>query len=103
MYLFQEKNPMVIKALILFPIISLLIIIFIKYTVPTKHIMICHAILMLLEDIAKNSKLLDKDLWENLLKFILAINNAVLALPYNKGKYLNVILFLILICLNYFR
>ena len=56
------------------------------FLVPTKHSMICHAVLILLEDIAKNSKLLSNDLWENLLKFILAINNAVLSLPYIKGK-----------------
>jgi hypothetical protein len=58
------------------------------FLVPTKHSMICHAVLVLLEDIAKNSKMINNDLWENLLKFILAINNAVLALPYNKGMSL---------------
>jgi hypothetical protein len=63
-----------------------------KILVPTKHSMICHAVLILLEDIAKNSKMLNNDLWENLLKFILSINNAVLSLPYNKGKIIKEVL-----------
>lgn len=46
----------------------------------------CHGVLILLEEIAKNSKLLNRDLWENFLKFIIAINDAVLAPPYNKGS-----------------
>jgi hypothetical protein len=54
--------------------------------------MICHAVLILLEDIAKNSKMLNNDLWENLLKFILSINNSVLSLPYNKGKIIKKVL-----------
>jgi hypothetical protein len=38
-----------------------------------------------MESIAKDSKLLKRDLWEEFLKFFLAINNAVLAPPFNKG------------------
>ncbi len=49
--------------------------------------MMCHGVLVLLEEIAKDSKLLNRDLWDEFLKFNLAINNAVLSLPYNKGKF----------------
>ena len=55
---------------------------------PTKHIMMCHAVLILLESIAKHSKYLKKDhLWEDFLKFLLAINDAVLSPPFNKGNH----------------
>lgn len=54
---------------------------------PTKHIMMCHAVLVLIESIAKDSKLLTRELWEEFLKFFLAINEAVLAPPFNKSKY----------------
>ena len=54
---------------------------------PTKHIMMCHAVLILIESIAKDSKLLKRDLWEDFLKFFLAINDAVLAPPFNKDDF----------------
>jgi hypothetical protein len=54
---------------------------------PTKHIMMCHGVLMLIESIAKDSKLLKRDLWEDFLKFFLAINDAVLAPPFNKDDF----------------
>lgn len=54
---------------------------------PTKHIMMCHGVLILIESIAKDSKLLKKDLWEDFLKFFLAINDAVLAPPFNKEDF----------------
>lgn len=53
----------------------------------TKHIMMCHGVLMLIETIAKDSKLLKRDLWEDFLKFFLAINDAVLAPPFNKDDF----------------
>ena len=52
---------------------------------PTKHIMMCHGVLILIENIAKDSRLLKRELWEELLKFFLAINEAVLAPPFNKA------------------
>jgi hypothetical protein len=54
---------------------------------PTKHIMMCHGVLILIESIAKDSKLLRRELWEDFLKFFLAINDAVLAPPFNKGIF----------------
>lgn len=56
-------------------------------TAPTKHIMMCHGVLILIEGIAKDSKLLKRDLWEDFLKFFLAINDAVLAPPFNKDDF----------------
>jgi hypothetical protein len=53
---------------------------------PTKHVMMCHGVLMLIESIAKDSKFLRRELWEDFLKFFLAINDAVLAPPFNKGN-----------------
>ena len=58
---------------------------------PTKHIMMCHGVLMLIESIAKDSKLLDRDLGEELLKFLLAINNAVLSPPFQKEDFCNIL------------
>lgn len=55
--------------------------------IPTKHIMMCHGVLVLLEEIAKNSKQLNRDLWDNLLKFMLAINNVVLSQIYQKEDF----------------
>jgi hypothetical protein len=55
-------------------------------SVPTKHIMICHGVLTLIESVAKDSKLLRRDLWEEILDFFLAINDAVLSPPFNKRK-----------------
>ena len=49
--------------------------------------MLCHGVLIVIESISKDSKLLKRDLWEEFLKFVLAINDAVLAPPFNKGKY----------------
>jgi hypothetical protein len=57
------------------------------FNAPTKHIMMCHGVLMLIESIAKDSKLLKRDLWEDFLKFFLAINDAVLAPPFNKDDF----------------
>lgn len=54
---------------------------------PTKHIMMCHGVLILIEGIAKDSRLLKRDLWEDFLKFFLAINDAVLAPPFNKDDF----------------
>ncbi|CAF0795146.1 unnamed protein product [Brachionus calyciflorus] len=54
---------------------------------PTKHVMMCHGVLVLIETIAKDSKLLDSDLWEEFLKFFLAINNAVLSPPFQKDDF----------------
>jgi hypothetical protein len=42
---------------------------------------------MLIETIAKDSKLLKRDLWEDFLKFFLAINDAVLSPPFNKDDF----------------
>ena len=42
---------------------------------------------MLIETIAKDSKHLKRDLWEDFLKFFLAINDAVLAPPFNKDDF----------------
>ncbi len=50
----------------------------------TKHIMMCHGVLMLIETIAKDSKLLQQELWEDVLKLLLAINDSVLSQPFNK-------------------
>jgi hypothetical protein len=55
--------------------------------VPTKHIMMCHGVLILIEGIAKDSRLLQRDLWEDFLKFFLAINDAVLAPPFGKDDF----------------
>jgi hypothetical protein len=54
---------------------------------PTKHIMMCHGVLILIEGIAKDSKLMKRDLWEEFLKFFLAINDAVLSPPFNKDDF----------------
>ena len=58
---------------------------------PYKHIIMCHGVLILIETIAKDSKLLNRDLWEEVLKFFLAINDAVLAPPFNKGNLISFI------------
>ncbi len=47
----------------------------------------CHGVLMLIETIAKDSKLMKRDLWEDFLKFFLAINDAVLAPPFIKDDF----------------
>merc|ERR1719468_268714 len=47
----------------------------------------CHGVLKFIETIAKDSKLLKRDLWEDFLKFFLAINDAVLAPPFNKDDF----------------
>lgn len=54
---------------------------------PTKHIMMCHGVLILIEGIAKDSPFLKRDLWEDFLKFFLAVNDAVLAPPFNKDDF----------------
>ena len=43
--------------------------------------------MILIETIAKDSKLLKRDLWEDFLKFFLAINDSVLAPPFNKDDF----------------
>jgi len=53
----------------------------------TKHIMMCHGVLMLIETIAKDSKLLQQELWEDVLKLLLAINDSVLSQPFNKDDF----------------
>lgn len=53
----------------------------------TKHIMMCHSVLVLIETIAKDSKLLEQDLWEDVLKWLLAINDSVLSQPFNKEDF----------------
>ncbi len=47
----------------------------------------CHGVLMLIETIAKDSKLMKRDLWEDFLKFFLAINDIVLAPPFTKDDF----------------
>ena len=46
----------------------------------------CHGVLVLIENITKDSKLLQRDLWEDILKFFLAINDVVLSPPSIKGS-----------------
>ena len=57
----------------------------------TKHIMMCHGVLILIESIAKDSKLMQRDLWEEFLKFFLAINDAVLSPPFNREDFSEVL------------
>jgi hypothetical protein len=47
--------------------------------------MMCHGVLVLIENITKDSKLLQRDLWEDILKYFLAINDVVLSPPSIKG------------------
>jgi hypothetical protein len=51
------------------------------------HIRMCHTVLKLIEVIAIDSNPLKKELWEDFLKFFLAINDVVLAPPFNEHDF----------------
>lgn len=50
-----------------------------------RQAMLCHRALRILENIAKESQSLTRELWESMLKFLLAITDTLLAPPREKG------------------
>ncbi|KAF6019368.1 RALGAPB [Bugula neritina] len=52
-----------------------------------RQAMLCHRALRMLETIAKESNLLNRELWEAILKFLLATTDTLLAPPREKVKW----------------
>ena len=48
--------------------------------------MLCHRVLRRVQDVVQQSTVMDRDTWEALLAFLLAINDALLAPPTLKGE-----------------
>lgn len=46
-----------------------------------RQAVLCHRVLRTLKQIANDSKILDRETWECLLLFLIAINDNLLALP----------------------
>lgn len=55
-----------------------------------RQAMLCHRALRMVENIAKESHALTRELWESMLKFLLAITDTLLAPPKEKGKQIEV-------------
>lgn len=50
-----------------------------------KQAVLCHRVLRRIQDVAQQSQSIDRETWESLLAFLLAINDALLAPPAVKG------------------
>ena len=50
--------------------------------------MLCHRVLRRVQDVAKESQILERETWESLLGFLLASNDALLSPPTVKGSIL---------------
>lgn len=61
-------------------------VIFLAIDQVCKQALLCHRALKMLENIAKESQALTRELWESMLKFLLAITDTLLAPPKEKGK-----------------
>ena len=61
-----------------------------------RQAVLCHRVLRTVQYAAIESLLLKKDTWDALLKFLLSINDTLLAPPSQAGKFLSNFL-------NYFR
>jgi hypothetical protein len=50
-----------------------------------KQAVLCHRVLRRVQDVVQQSQIMDRETWEALLAFLLAINDALLAPPTVKG------------------
>ena len=57
-----------------------------------KQAVLCHRVLRTVQTAAENSRIMNRDTWECLLKFLLGINNTLLAPPIHKGTAIIVLL-----------
>ena len=57
-----------------------------------RQAVLCHRVLRTVQSAALESLLLKKDTWDALLKFLLSINDTLLAPPSQAGKLLSIFL-----------
>jgi hypothetical protein len=50
-----------------------------------RQAVLCHRVLRRVQDVAKESQILERETWESLLGFLLASNDALLSPPTVKG------------------
>lgn len=51
-----------------------------------RQAVLCHRVLRRIQDVVQQSKIIDRETWETLLGFLLAINDALLSPPTVKGR-----------------
>ncbi len=52
-----------------------------------RQAVMCHRVLRTIQSAATESNIMTRETWECLLKFLLAVNDTLLATPLVKGKY----------------
>ena len=53
----------------------------------TRQVLLCHRVLRTIQSATAESGEMTRDTWSHLLKFLLAINDALLGPPTEKGNY----------------
>ena len=55
----------------------------------TTQVMLCHRVLRTIQTVATESIVMTRQTWEALLKFLLAVNDTILAPPLEPGQFVN--------------